>query len=1327
MTKEEVNQLQNEAFEHLWQGRYRMALSRAQDAFDAEPNDSENAICLAWAYLENGVPSKALEYANLAVELKGNSAKARLYRGYLLMRMSIFEGALSDIDTAEEQFLRYFNWTYINKARTLAGMGKFNEAIVQLEKAININPNDALVEIKLLYKSAGDVAEGNSEINNFNVEDYIKKCYEAMEIKEYWYSLFVSRKIISNSSIKKLKDDAELIELESMYYMYQFRPVFKKMDEMFEKYRDNLRFQKIFNMLKGFTSQEKPKDKPKKSENTPKENNEIIEPFAPTPTDIKSLMEKSIIPKGLKTHPAFFPNDKMKVFSCKVFDVKEEKMTGKRSYYLQFNATGLSVVGVEVIFENPFFSEKDVAHYCKAVWYVEDVERKVSNFSITCKKEWDSIIFIQTAGENENIWFNGQGRVEIYVEHFKVCEKWFVIGNGSYPEMDKKPDLHSSTTNPGVPGSDKNGSISDSKVFNDVNEKVVNRDKSKRSLEELLLELDKYIGLGSIKKSVRDFIAYLEFQQERKNMGLKSEDSISVNAIFKGNPGTGKTTIARLIGEIFKAMGILNRGHVVEVDRSALVGQYIGETAQKADKIITDAMGGVLFIDEAYTLVKKSGSAQDFGQEAVDILLKRMEDHKGKFAVIAAGYPEEMNTFLESNPGLKSRFNHVFEFEDYTPDELFAILKLSADNQEFNITPEAEKLIKKHFTNLYRKRDKSFGNARLVKKFFEDAKMEVGRRYTELTSEERNKEALVTINEEDVKKITGKIAGNYVQIPIDEETLNDALNELDNLIGINSVREEMRDTVKLAKYYLSQGENLQDKFGSHIVFLGNPGTGKTTVARIVGKIYAALGILPKGHLIETDRQGLVSSNVGGTAEKTTEKINEAIGGTLFIDEAYALVKNESSNDFGKEAIDTLLKRMEDDRGKFIVIAAGYTDEMNKFLESNPGLKSRFTKTFIFEDYTPEELMQITKRQLLTKEAELSESAEEELLKYYTTEYRSRDKNFGNARIVRNIVDEAYKRKLIKLADLDDKELSKINEKQLTADEIKLATGLEKRSKKYEIKVDEKKLQKNLEQLNSLTGLNAVKEEVDKLIKSLKVTKLRKERGLNIVDKGLHAVFLGNPGTGKTSVARILSTIYRDLGLLEKGHIVEVDRADLVAGYQGQTAIKTNNLIQKAIGGTLFIDEAYTLARGPNDFGQEAIDTLLKKMEDRNGEFVVIVAGYPEEMKYFLESNPGLNSRFHNLFNFDDYTPRQLLEIAANISESNGYKLDEGAIQLMWEIFQKIYNKRDKNFGNARTAKKILFKAISYQEERISQMMHASDEDLMTIKYEDFLKISPEHF
>ena len=1304
MTTEELNTLQEEAYDHLWNGRYRIALEAAKKVYRDRPDDSESAICLAWALLENGNPVKAMEYANLAVELKGDSVKAHLYRGYLLMRMSIFEGAVSDFDFAIHQQKESLGWAYLNKARTLAGMEKFSEAQKTLELAFLIdrgkNPN--WPRIKKWYISAKNLNTGKEKINKKNLREYLLSCTEAMKLKEHWYALKVSRTIQSLDFAKKdEKFAAQLSELEAMYHLYQFRPALKKAENIKSKFKNDEKFNSIYSSLKKFISQEESEQIDKELSTLGKEED-------------KSRRKRRTTEVSGKTHAVFFPNNLAEVFSAKIFNAGLGNENGNRKYLLAIDGKSVEKVGLEVIFNNPFFDKVNKNFDCKLVWYLNDYQQGTNKFSLDVKKNWDSVIFTQNLESKENEDFApGQARVDIYISNFKVAEKWFVVGDRNIEQEIETPRIPKDSPPP--PKSEKKEV--------DVSAEIHEPDQEK-SLEELLEELNQFVGLERVKNSLKDFVDYLNFIKERQSKGLKADENISLHTLFLGNPGTGKTTVARLLGQIFRAMGILDRGHVVEVDRTGLVGQFIGETAQKTEKLISEAMGGVLFVDEAYTLVKKGGSGQDFGQEAIDVLLKRMEDKKGKFIVIAAGYPEEMQNFVDSNPGLKSRFTRTFYFDDYSPDELLQIYSKQLSNEEYNIQEEAKEIVKKHLTTLYRKRDKSFGNARLSIQFFEDTKINLSKRYLSLDEDKRTKEQLTTIYPEDVQRLLVEDTTDEVKIPINEDELEEALKELNSLVGIDSVKKEIRDIIKLARYYHEQNEDVSEKFTSHILFMGNPGTGKTTVARIISSIYSALGILKKGQMIETDRQGLVASYVGQTAEKTKAQIDKAIGGTLFIDEAYALVKKDSSNDFGNEAVDVLIKRMEDDRSKFIVIAAGYTEEMNRFLDSNPGLRSRFTKTFVFEDYNPDQLIHITKNSLDESNLKITDDALEKLHRYYNEEYRNRNKNFGNARIVRDLVDKAKQNLLLRKANRTENK-KKVEENLVIYDDIKDFISSEEEHDKYEIKGDPEKLEREVNELKSLTGLESVKTSVEKLINSLKVSQLRKQQGLKVIEKSLHSVFVGNPGTGKTTVARILSKIYKELGLLKKGHLVEVDRSGLVAGYQGQTAIKTDEVIKEALGGTLFIDEAYTLSRGTNDFGQEAIDTILKRMEDYKDQFVIIVAGYPDEMNKFLKSNPGLESRFQNFFDFEDYDPRQLLEISAEIAVQHGYNLDEGALQMMLEIFQKLYKSRNKNFGNARTAKNILYKAISNQEERIAQLFEHSKEDLMTIRFEDVEKLKSE--
>jgi len=1237
--------------------------------------------------LENGDPVKALELANIAVELGENSLLPKLFRGFFLSRMSIFEGALADLKTSVEEQNNLLTWTYLNKARSLAGLGRYFEALEDIDKALQIDPekNSHLSNLKKWYKIAGGL---NTDLKKYEHSDRINLLDEgetAFKQKEYWFSLFASRKVLDNPRLKKEHKRALLLELESMYSLFQFKPAIEKAKALQTMFGGDKRFENIFNSLMKFDQ----KDAKHEIDTT-----KIIN------------IEKKIEFVNYPNNFAYFTNVSM-------FSLPEPDPLN-RKYLIQFAEKSTSFIAAEISFKNPFYNKSTKEIQGKAVWFLNDVEKGKNDFVIKTHKENQIVTFIQNWGTDfPGFWGKGQGKLEIFIGDEKVIDKWFLISDTEI--------LHSLETE----------ALFENDQYPPQTNQLNKEQKSQTAavvyesdpVSNVTGSLDDFVGLNNVKQSIKDFINYLEFINERKKLGLKTDSEISFHCVFSGNPGTGKTSVARLLGKILQSKGMLEKGHVIEVDRSLLVGQYIGETAVKTNKIIDDAIGGVLFIDNAYTLSKKASSAQDFGQEAIDTLLKRMETQGTQFAVVVAGYTDEMNNFLDSSPGLKSRFNRFFDFEDFTPDELVEIGKRMIEKDDYKIQDSSLELLNKVITPLYRLRDKSFGNAKLIRKIIDVAKINLSRRFLLLNASQRTKEAMTTVTDEDIQAALETDKQKVFKFTIDEDVLNKALNKLNSLIGIENIKKEANEMVKIARFFSESGEDFKDKFQSHIVFYGNPGTGKTTVARILSEIYSALGILSKGHLVETDRQGLVSSYVGQTAKQTTDIINKAIGGMLFIDEAYALVKKDGGkSDFGQEAIDTLLKRMEDDRGKFLVIAAGYTDEMNSFLESNPGLKSRFNKFIYFEDYSPDELVQITNKEVKSKNYVLSEDTLNLIKKYFNEQYRNRDKSFGNARLARNLVENAIKNQLLRMVETVGKTDLALDTKEITLADI---AGLLKPEQRKIVKVegDTELLEKYLTELKELTGLDSVKKSVEKLINSLKVAQLRQQRGFNILEKNLHAVFTGNPGTGKTTVARLLSRIYKEMGLLEKGHLVEVKRSDLVAGYQGQTAIKTENIIKQAMGGTLFIDEAYTLSRGTSDFGQEAIDTLLKEMEDNRDKFVVIVAGYPDEMNFFLKSNPGLHSRFTNFFDFEDYNSRQLLEIAADMANQNGYRLDEGALQNLLEIFDQLYKKRDKNFGNARTARNILYKAISSQEERISKIYNCSDEELLTITFEDVEKIA----
>lgn len=515
-------------------------------------------------------------------------------------------------------------------------------------------------------------------------------------------------------------------------------------------------------------------------------------------------------------------------------------------------------------------------------------------------------------------------------------------------------------------------------------------------------KLNKMIGLSLVKEQINSILASDIVEKERKKRKGKNYQASTMHMIFGGNPGSAKTTVAKLFAGIAKEKGIIKSGAFVERGGMDLDGLGCVDAIRKS---FAAAKGGVLFIDEAYSL--KS-------DVAITTLLQEMENQRENVIVILAGYNDRMQEFMNRNEGLKSRIPYWIEFPDYNADELTDIFKLMVKERGFTITDDAVK--EAHYIFDKVRYNENFGNGRYVRNLLDHAAKNQSVRI--LLDKENvsdiNKRELFLIKQEDIATLDEGLK--------EERITGTAKKELEEMIGLSSAKSVINKAManyKLAKLCMERGI-AKDRSSLHMVFTGNPGTAKTTVARLFAEIMKDEKVLSSGNFVEVGRADLVGDHVGSTAPLVKKKFKEAQGGVLFIDEAYSLCDN-AENSFGDEAINTLVQEMENHREDVIVIFAGYPEPMKKFLDRNPGMASRIAFQIEFEDYTTEELCEITKLMLSRKQMKITDEAMAKLRNQYD-EVRTND-DYGNGRYVRKILEEAEMNLAQRVVELKESEIT----------------------------------------------------------------------------------------------------------------------------------------------------------------------------------------------------------------------------------------------------------------------------------------------------------------
>lgn len=817
--------------------------------------------------------------------------------------------------------------------------------------------------------------------------------------------------------------------------------------------------------------------------------------------------------------------------------------------------------------------------------------------------------------------------------------------------------------------------------------------------EAMMDRLYSLVGLRKVKEEITRLMNHAEFVCMRRANGF--EDSFHVvPMIFTGHPGTGKNTVAGMLGELYQALGLLSNGKVNRYKRDDLVRDGVAAEEQLVRQALKDSLGGVMFVDHACDLFCPE-DRNDRGIIALGILYKIITDEQPEVLVILSDDAGEMDVMLEAMPDLKKFFRHRLCFEDYSPEELMEITRKKLEKLQYRFSPAAEDKFYKKLKAACVANEVDFTNGHYIDEEIEEAALRMSRRLMANAQGEYTKEDLMLIREEDIEVLP-------------EGNPEAPMQQLEAMVGLGELKQSIAQHLNYV-YFLRerQKQGFADVMPPlNMIFSGNPGTGKLTVAKMMGEIYHSVGVLERPDVVVQDGRNLAGDTGMAPQQAADLLMNMAEGGILYLNHADALPQSEA----GLAVFEGLLGNLSTEEcGDTIVILGGYPDRLAKMLEMNPALRSYFPNIFQFNDYSPEELMQIAVNKLKEKEYVFHPKAREVFAGLMRKAYENRNKNFGNVLLAEKVIELAIRNmsartmKIRQERELTRQEITTIREDDIPVNIFEMP--------KFEQDVfDEESIRTALEELDQMVGQPGIKKQIRDFVE---LARHYSREGVKLSSKmSLQWCLTGNSAMGKGTVARIIARLYKAMGIVPRGQVINFKVERLIGLMEDEAQRSIGEALMKSNGGILLFDEDSPKLNEAVGFRERVRAILMNQMAERPGSYIIVYAE-PRDMVPGLNGDAEHMNELVNVLVFEDYTKEELMVILKRRLDKENMKMTSTARQHMGAFIGSLVSTEERSHASSRLMRIVADMIVRNCLQRIAKNLGTEKtDDTVSVQKQD---------